>query len=350
MTAHTAVLRAGRDDDAPGIIALIAAAWAEYPGCVMDLDGEVPELRTLASYYAEAGGALWAAEWDGRVVGIAAARPCGTEAAWEICRVYVAREARGGGLAHRLLDAAEAHAKDRGAARLVLWSDTRFERAHRFYEKRGYVRQGAIRALDDLSRSLEFRYLKPCAGNGVLALDVAGIASAARSLDALLGAAPGRGPPEEAGPRGPAREDALWRRLAGRVAEGRASLLAGWHAGTAAGLAWLDLPAAAAAAHRAELRLLLVAPEARRRGLGRALLRAAEATARAGGRTLLTARYIVTPEAEALRRAAGWREAGVVPGYAAGPAGAWHAAAWATTQLPPPSQEDAGGGPAGPGR
>ena len=49
------VLRAGRDDDAAGIIALIGACWAEYPGCVMDVDGEVPELRALATYYRRAG-------------------------------------------------------------------------------------------------------------------------------------------------------------------------------------------------------------------------------------------------------------------------------------------------------
>ena len=69
------VLRAGRDDDADAFIALIGACWAEYPGCVMDVDGEVPELRALASYYAEQGGALWVAEAGGRVVGMVATRP-----------------------------------------------------------------------------------------------------------------------------------------------------------------------------------------------------------------------------------------------------------------------------------
>jgi hypothetical protein len=54
----TARLRPGRDDDAAGFIDLIAGCWAEYPGCVMDLDGEVPELRALASHYAGQGGAL----------------------------------------------------------------------------------------------------------------------------------------------------------------------------------------------------------------------------------------------------------------------------------------------------
>ena len=38
-------IRDARDDDEPGLIALIAGVFAEYPGCVMDVDGELPELR-----------------------------------------------------------------------------------------------------------------------------------------------------------------------------------------------------------------------------------------------------------------------------------------------------------------
>ena len=79
---------------------------------------------------------------------------------WEIKRLYVARPLRGAGLALRLLATAEGFAAERRAARLVLWSDTRFDRAHRFYEKQGYVRAGPVRALNDLSHSLEFGYTK----------------------------------------------------------------------------------------------------------------------------------------------------------------------------------------------
>jgi GNAT superfamily N-acetyltransferase len=152
------VIRPGCDADADGFIALIDACWSQYPGVLMDVDGEMPELRALASYYAGKGGKLWAAETDGRVVGMIAAIP--HDDAWEICRVYVHPSLHGGGLGHRLLDVAEVYAWDAGAERLVLWSDTRFERAHRFYEKRGYVRQGAVRELHDISNSFEFGYAK----------------------------------------------------------------------------------------------------------------------------------------------------------------------------------------------
>jgi GNAT superfamily N-acetyltransferase len=153
-------IRIGQDADADAFIALIGACWDQYPGLVLDIDTEMPELRALATYYAGKGGALWAAEVDGRIVGMVAARPHDA-GAWEICRVYVLPSLHGSGLGQRLLDTAEAHALAAGAAHLVLWSDTRFERAHRFYEKCGYVRRGPIRALHDISNSLEFGYAKP---------------------------------------------------------------------------------------------------------------------------------------------------------------------------------------------
>ena len=79
------VLRAGRDEDAEGFISLIGDCWAEYPGNILDVDGELPELRALASYFAKAGGMLWAVEKDGAVVGTVTICPIGTEFA-EICR------------------------------------------------------------------------------------------------------------------------------------------------------------------------------------------------------------------------------------------------------------------------
>ena len=153
------VIRCGRDADAGGFIALIAACWSQYPGVLMDVDGEMPELRALASYYAGKRGKLWAAQRDQTIVGMIATIPHG-EDTWEICRVYVHPSLHGGGLGHRLLDVAEQYARDAGARRLVLWSDTRFERAHRFYEKRGYLRQREVRELHDISNSLEFGYVK----------------------------------------------------------------------------------------------------------------------------------------------------------------------------------------------
>ncbi|MDE2005165.1 MAG: GNAT family N-acetyltransferase [Rhodospirillales bacterium] len=284
-------IRPGRDADAAGFEALIRACWAEYPSIVFDPD-ELPELGALAAYYANAGGALWAAEdAGGRIVGMIATRP-DRDGAFEICRLYVDCAQRGTGLAARLLALAEAHAR---APRLVLWSDTRFTRAHRFYEKHSFLRAGPIRALDDRSHSLEFFYARP--REGVVALDAAAAASAVTRLAALD---PGA--------------EAPWRAAATARAEGRAMLLVAYAEATLAGALRLDLGFPSAAPHRAVLTRLIVAPGFRRRGLARALLAGAEAAARSAGRSLLTAE---TAEAGAVLRACGWREAGRIPGAGA---------------------------------
>lgn len=153
------VLRAGRDEDAAGFIGLIGRCWADYPGVVLDVDREEPQLRALASYFAEQGGALWVA---GDVQGMAAVRPQ-EKGLWEVCKVYVHPDLHGAGWGAALMDAAEGHAAARGATELELWSDTRFLRAHRFYAKRGYAR-GAWRALHDLSATEEWRLTRAVGG------------------------------------------------------------------------------------------------------------------------------------------------------------------------------------------
>jgi len=314
MDIATASIRLARDTDAAGFIALIGACWGEYPGVVFDVDAELPELHALASYYTAKGGTLWATEADGQVVGMIAVVPRGN-GSWEICRLYVLAPWRGDGLAHRLLDQAEAHARASGAARLVLWSDTRFERAHQFYEKRGYVRSGPIRVLRDLSNTLEFGYAKPV--NGVEVLDAAAAASAERRLADILIACVEAGASVSYLP--PLRADvarAFWRRTAAEVARGECILLGGWRDGVLAGTVTLELCTAPNQPHRCEVRKLLVHPAARRTGLGQALMQALEATALQAGRKLLVLDTRAGDAGENLYRAAGWIESGRIPDFA----------------------------------
>jgi GNAT superfamily N-acetyltransferase len=342
-----AQFRAGVDADADQLIALIGACWAQYPGIRMEVDGEMPELRTLASYYAGAGGALWVAEADGVVTGMVAVRPlhsaapddgaaaaqaattarqvataarqaataAGQTATWEICRVYVHPSQHGSGLGHVLLDTAEARAKAAGATRLVLWSDTRFDRAHRFYEKRSYVRSGPIRVLHDISRSLEFAYAKPA--NGIEVLDAAAAASAERRLsDILIACVAGGAGVSFLPPLAPETARAFWKRATTEVAAGNQILLCGWADGTLSGTVTLHIGTPPNAPHRAEVQKLLVHPEARRHGLARSLMQRAETEAARMGRSLLTLDTRAGHAAEYLYRDMGWQEAGCIPGYA----------------------------------
>jgi hypothetical protein len=53
---------------------LIGRCWADYPGCILDVDAEEPHLYALATHYRAQGGALWVA---GDVAGMIATRPIG---------------------------------------------------------------------------------------------------------------------------------------------------------------------------------------------------------------------------------------------------------------------------------
>ncbi|HEY3848830.1 MAG TPA: GNAT family N-acetyltransferase [Acetobacteraceae bacterium] len=235
--------------------------------------------------------------------------------AWEICRVYVLPSHHGSGVSHALLAAAEAHAIAAGTTRLVLWSDTRFDRAHRFYEKRSYVRAGPIRVLQDISHSLEFGYAKPV--DGIELLDAAAAASAERCLsDILIACVAGGAGISFLPPLAPETARAFWKRTVTEIAAGRQRLLCGWADGVLAGTVTLDVGTPPNQPHRAEVQKLLVHPDARRHGLARTLMQRVELEAARAGRSLLTLDTRAGDAAEHLYRAMGWQEAGRIPGYA----------------------------------
>lgn len=153
------VIRAVQDGDSEGLIQLIGAVFAEYPGCVFDVDAEMPELRAPASAAETSDGQWWVAELDGAIVGsVAVVSEDGQTV--ELKKLYVASRARKRGLGARLVNIAEREARQRGAAGIFLWTDTRFEDAHRLYERLGFVREPRTRLLNDLSKSVEFHYTK----------------------------------------------------------------------------------------------------------------------------------------------------------------------------------------------
>ncbi len=152
------VIRDARDADAGGLIDLIGAIYAEYPGCVLDVDGEAPHLRRPASAFSDWGGRLWVAEHDGRLVACAGFADAGD--AIELKHLYVAAAARRRGLGTHLTRLVERAAGTMGRRCIDLWTDTRFTDAHRMYERLGYVRGALTRELHDLSGSVEYQYRK----------------------------------------------------------------------------------------------------------------------------------------------------------------------------------------------
>lgn len=153
------ILRPATDADGPALAALIAATFAEYPGCLF-IDEEFPEMKAPASHYERQGGRLIVAESAGRIVGSLAAVMTGDAGPGELFKVYASADRRGSGLAQALYAEGEALLRQRGADTIILWSDTRFLRGHRFYEKLGFVREPVERYLADASASWEFCFRK----------------------------------------------------------------------------------------------------------------------------------------------------------------------------------------------
>lgn len=151
-------LRPVVDADADQLIALIGAAFAEYPGCVLDLDGLDHDLLAPACEARERGGPWWVVERHGRIIATIGAGPRREDGHVELKRLYVSSDHRRQGLAAQLVGLVERYAASVGAQAVDLWSDTRFGDAHRLYQRLGYVDTGEQRELHDPSATTERRF------------------------------------------------------------------------------------------------------------------------------------------------------------------------------------------------
>ncbi|MGB0953882.1 MAG: GNAT family N-acetyltransferase [Planctomycetota bacterium] len=154
---ETIQFRPAVDADSEGIIALIAACYAEYPPNVLDVDAEEPELRAPASRFE----AFWVLE-DAQqgIVGCIALATLIPGQRIELKKCYVSSKLRGGGWGRRLIEQVETWARERDIPEVELWTDTRFTLAHKIYAKIGYAQTGETRDLHDLSQTTEYRFLK----------------------------------------------------------------------------------------------------------------------------------------------------------------------------------------------
>lgn len=155
--APPAILRPVADRDGVALAVLIESCFQEYPGCLFSWD-EFPELRAPASWAAGRGARMWVIDGvDGTIDGCICATPDSTGSV-ELHKFYLARHLRGSGLAQQLAAKVLDVAEETGAATVFLWTDTRFTRAHRFYEKLGFARQPETRLLGDISDTTEYLY------------------------------------------------------------------------------------------------------------------------------------------------------------------------------------------------
>ncbi|MBI4011908.1 MAG: GNAT family N-acetyltransferase, partial [Candidatus Rokubacteria bacterium] len=65
---------------------------------------------------------------------------------------------RGRGVGRALVEAVLGWCRGTGIGHLVLWSDTRFDRAHVLYQRMGFRRTGERELPGDVNHTREFRY------------------------------------------------------------------------------------------------------------------------------------------------------------------------------------------------
>jgi GNAT superfamily N-acetyltransferase len=122
--------------DEPDVQQLVAEALGElarrYGG------GSGDDTPVAASDFAPPGGGFFVAVAGGRLVGCAGWRSHGVDA--ELKRMYTVPQARGRGVARRLLAAVEDSARARGRRRMILETGDRQPEAIRLYAASGYNR------------------------------------------------------------------------------------------------------------------------------------------------------------------------------------------------------------------
>jgi len=153
-------LRSVKDSDRDGLIALIGGIFSEYEGVYLEPDDLDSDLQAYASYMDSIGGEGFVVDGDnGDLLACVSYAPL-EGSRFQLKRIYLSQGLRGSGMGLKLLHFAEDKARARGATEMELWSDTRFTRAHRFYEREGYVKQAYTRDLNDSSNTTEYCFIK----------------------------------------------------------------------------------------------------------------------------------------------------------------------------------------------
>lgn len=145
--------------DVPGIVALVGRVYAEY-GFVCDPRVEFPDLFDFDAHYAPPRGAFFVVRGSAHIVGSVGVELVDAQTA-ELHRLYLDAALRGRGTGRALTEAVLAWCRSRGIEHVVLWSDTRFDLAHRLYMRMGFTRTGERVLPEDVNDTREYRFERP---------------------------------------------------------------------------------------------------------------------------------------------------------------------------------------------
>src|SRR5207249_8515715 len=131
----------------------------EYP-LLLEPGGEVPGFFPFDEHYTPPRGAFFVGRGGNRVVGTVGGGAIDGGAA-ELHRLYLDANLRGRGTGRALVEAVLDWCRAEKISRLTLWSDTRFDQAHRLYERMGFERRGERTLPDDLNQTREYGFERP---------------------------------------------------------------------------------------------------------------------------------------------------------------------------------------------
>ena len=134
------VVTAATRADADGVIALIGRVFAEY-AFVYDPTVEVPDLFRFEHHYEPPRGAFFVVRSGGLIVGSVGVERLDADTA-ELHRLYLDEELRGRRIGRALVEVVLNWCRAQTISRIILWSDTRFDRAHRLYTRMGFLQTG----------------------------------------------------------------------------------------------------------------------------------------------------------------------------------------------------------------
>jgi len=152
-------VRPGGRADAPGVVELIGRVYLEY-GFVYVPEVEVPDLFRFDQHYAPPRGAFYVVREGGVIVGSVGVERLDDGSA-ELHRLYLDAHLRGRGTGRALIEAVLDWCRTQQIRRLILWSDTRFDQAHRLYERMGFRQTGERTLPDDLNQTREYGFERP---------------------------------------------------------------------------------------------------------------------------------------------------------------------------------------------
>ena len=130
--------------------------FAEY-GFIFDPSTEVPDLRDFGRHYQAPGGEFFVVREEDLIVGSVGVERLDTNTA-ELHRLYLDAHLRGQGAGSALVGAVLDWCRAQGISRLILWSDTRFDLAHRLYTRTAFRRTGERSLPGDVNESREYRF------------------------------------------------------------------------------------------------------------------------------------------------------------------------------------------------